>query len=185
MYMYIPASPLCYTVYQETFEEETFANFTDLGPFAKVFSANLEGRTHAPHPHAIDPRKFSPRNLQFHLFRKSFLPQKFPGIQYVYVYMYLSLPSPSTCCLSLARATVGKHDFVCFVGQYQLTGKVVQPFKRPIKVTVSIMPTIHYCPYNVLQSFERTLKLVFYTRNASGTIFTAEYYKAQRRVQFN
>ena len=42
------------------FQGRKLANFADLGPFTKVFSTNLEGRAHVPHPHAIDSRKFSP-----------------------------------------------------------------------------------------------------------------------------
>ena len=65
--------------------DKTFANFADLEPFVKVFSANFEGRkctcAHASHP-TVDPRKFSPRNLLLSHFRESFIPRKFPAIRY-------------------------------------------------------------------------------------------------------
>ena len=51
----------------------------------KVFSANFECTcAHASHP-AVDPRKFSPRNLLFSHFHESFIPRKFPAIRYIHL----------------------------------------------------------------------------------------------------
>ena len=77
-----------------------FANFADLEPFVKVFSANLK---------CVRPI-LSPRNLLFSHFRESFIPRKFPAIRYMYIpsQCYSKLPTiiidtstPHMTCIAL------------------------------------------------------------------------------------
>ena len=62
--------------------EKTFANFAVLLLFAKVFFATFEGVVFFGAAKASNLRKFSPRKSYLSPIRGSFLPRKFPSIQY-------------------------------------------------------------------------------------------------------
>ena len=62
--------------------EKTFANFTVLWRFAKVFSAEFGGVASFGAAETSNPRKFSPGKLYFSPICESFLPQKFFAIRY-------------------------------------------------------------------------------------------------------
>ena len=61
--------------------EKTFANFTVLWLFAKVFSTKFGGVVSFGAAQANNPRKFSQRKPSFSPLHESFLPWKFPAIQ--------------------------------------------------------------------------------------------------------
>ena len=62
--------------------EETFANFTVLWLFAKVFSVKFGSVVSFGAAKASYLRKFSQQKLYFSLIRESFLPRKFTAIWY-------------------------------------------------------------------------------------------------------
>ena len=62
--------------------EKTFANFTVLWLIAKVFSAKFGSVASFGTAKANNQRKFSPQKSYFSPVHESFLPQKFPAVQY-------------------------------------------------------------------------------------------------------
>jgi len=63
--------------------EKTFANFTVLWLFSKIFSAKFGSVASFGAAKACNLRKISPRQLYFSPIYESFLPQKFPALWYV------------------------------------------------------------------------------------------------------
>ena len=60
--------------------EKTFANFTVLWVFVKVFSAKFVGMASVGVTKRSNPQKFSPRKSYFSPICQSFLPREFPAI---------------------------------------------------------------------------------------------------------
>ena len=87
----------------------------------KVFSAKFGGVAFFGVAKASKPPKFSPQKSYFLLIRASFLPRKFPSIQYHASSAVLSYHTPGTCivlyggCIFTSVALSGELDCTYYV----------------------------------------------------------------------